>query len=541
VFRLITVDQPQWPPGATASGERLHRLLDALVGIGSDLDLPATLERIVLAACDLTDARYGALGVIGDDHQLTEFIAAGLDPATQAAIGSPPTGRGVLGLLLDDPHPVRLTDIGRHPRSAGFPAHHPAMRGFLGVPVKVADQVFGNLYLADKRDGTQFTPEDEEAMVALATAAGAAVERVRLHSLAQRRQRWLAATAEVVQAVGGAPDRDAALAYVARRACEVAEAALVMVLLYDEAAGKLTVATVDSGEAIDGLSGTELDVANTAFERALREQRQIAIDDIRTAAPWPVCLPALRAAIAPFGGIRGVLLVAYPGAARDEDELTLLSLFAGQAAVTLDREQARADREAVLVLSERERIARDLHDVVIQRLFGIGLSLQTAASLAIHPEVGVRTRQAVEDLDATIRAIRSAIFELRSSAADSIRAQLRFTADWAAKNLGFRPTLRLDGPIDTTVPPEIAADLIAVVVEALSNVVRHSAATAVDVSVSAGVDRVTAIVADNGRGGAVASGGLANLQGRAEQRGGEFSVVSAVGDGTTLVWSVPLP
>jgi signal transduction histidine kinase len=365
-------------------------------------------------------------------------------------------------------------------------------------------------------------------------------ELARVRAVARRRQRWLAATAEVVSAVVALPDRDAALAFVARRAREVAGAALVMVLLHDEATVKLTVATVDAEERLDGLAGVEVLRAGTIFDTALRDQRPVALDDLRAAAPWPVELPPLRAAMAPFGGIRGVLVVAYDGAARDEDEATLLSLFAGQAAITLDREEARADREAVLVLSERERIARDLHDVVIQRLFGIGLSMQTATSIALHPEVRTRTRQAVEDLDATIRAIRGAIFELRGAPTDSVRAELQTVVDQACANLGFRPSLRIDGPVDTAVPAEVSGDLLAVVVEALSNVVRHSAATEAEVHVSAGVDRVTAVVTDNGRGGAVTVSGLANLQLRAAQRNGDFTIVSPPGDGTKLVWSVPL-
>jgi signal transduction histidine kinase len=522
------------------SRERLRSLLDAVVGIGSDLDLRATLERIVVAACNLVGARYGALGVIGGDHKLVEFITHGLDPATHAAIGDPPTGRGVLGVLIADPYPVRLPDISSHPQSAGFPPHHPPMHSFLGVPVKVRDQVFGNLYLAEKRTAAEFTDDDEEIVVALAAAAGAAIENARLYALAQKRQRWLTATAEVVTAVADAPDQDSALAAVVRRAREAAQARLVMALVYDEDSETLTVAAVDAEPAIDGLSRAVLPLVGTAFENALDSQQRMALEDVGKAAPWPVALPALRGAMAPFGGARGVLLVAYPGEVRDEEELPLLGLFAGQAAVAIDREAARVDREALLVLSDRERIARDLHDVVIQRLFATGLQLQTAAKLAGRPEVAERIRQAITALDATIRDIRGAIFELQAPDAQSLRAEIRALVDRAAEALGFRPGLRIDGPVDSAVPSELNGDVLAVVGEALSNVVRHAHASRVDVTVVAHGSQLTIEVADDGQGGARENSGLANLRQRAERRAGSFEMHSEDGGGTRLAWRIAL-
>src|SRR5918912_2736452 len=179
------------------SRERLRSLLDAVVGIGSDLDLRSTLRRIVEAACALVGARYGALGVIGPDRLLSDFITTGIDPETHAKIGDLPHGRGVLGLLITDPHPLRMPDITKHPRSYGFPPHHPPMHSFLGVPVRTREQIFGNLYLAEKQDADEFSEDDEEIVVALAAAAGVAIDNARLYSLAQRRERWLTATAEI--------------------------------------------------------------------------------------------------------------------------------------------------------------------------------------------------------------------------------------------------------------------------------------------------------------------------------------------------------
>ncbi|NUT34347.1 MAG: GAF domain-containing protein [Hamadaea sp.] len=524
-----------------ASRERLRSLLDAVVGIGTDLDLRATLERIVVAACQLADAKYGALGVIGGDGKLVEFITHGMDPKTHAAIGNPPTGRGVLGLLIGDPQPVRLPDITKHPQSAGFPPNHPPMHSFLGVPVRVRDHIFGNLYLAEKRGAPEFSDDDEEIMVALAAAAGAAIENARLYALAGRRQRWLEAAAEVAAATAGVDESVDLLSLVVRKAREAAEGAFAVVLLRDADTGTMTVAACDSSTPLDGLTGAVMPIADTAFEAAILRSEQFEVDHVGKAADWPVALPPLRALVSPFGRSQGALLVAYAGEPREVEDLRMVSLFASQAAVALEQAQARADREQLLVLSDRERIARDLHDVVIQRLFATGLQLQTVASLAPKPEVAARVNRAVDDLDATIRDIRGAIFELRAPAAGSLRAEVRTLTERAAEGLGFRPTLRVDGPIDSAVPVHLHGDVLAVVTEALSNVVRHAQADAVEIAVAAQGGLLTVAVYDNGRGGAQESSGLANARERARQHGGDLELTSPVGDGTRIVWSIPLP
>src|SRR3954452_11060992 len=235
------------------SRERLRALLDAVVGIGTNLDLRSTLQRIVESACALAGARYGALGVIGNEGTgLIDFITHGIDPATHARIGDLPHGRGVLGLLITDPHPVRLPDIRKHPKSYGFPPHHPPMHSFLGVPVRIRDHVFGNLYLAEKQGAAEFSLDDEEIVVALAAAAGVAIDNARLYALAQRRERWLAATAEITGVLLGNVHRTEALRLIARRAREGSGGELVMVLLYDSEAGCYT---IEVAEGADGLTG----------------------------------------------------------------------------------------------------------------------------------------------------------------------------------------------------------------------------------------------------------------------------------------------
>lgn len=529
------------------SRERLRALLDAVVGIASDLDLHSTLERIVRAACQLAGARYGALGVIGPDRQLTEFITHGLTPEEYAAIGDLPAGRGVLGLLIEDPRPVRLADVTQHAKSYGFPPNHPPMRSFLGVPIHIRDQVFGNLYLTEKQGAPEFSEDDEAIVVALAAAAGVAIENARLYELASRRERWLAATAEITNLMLGEVQRTTALQLVAHWARTVAEAELALVLLHDSEAGTLTVTVADGDAQAGELVGTTLPATDPGVASVVSERRQAVVEDLGKIAVWPVPVPAGPAVLAPLAAdstLHGVLVVAHQaGRARHtDDDLPMLTTFAGQAALALERARAQEERETIIVLEDRERIARDLHDVVIQRLFATGLQLQTAARLANRPDVVNRITASVDDLDTTIRDIRTAIFELRTPATAALRSEIRSTVNEAVEPLGFRPALELDGPIDSAVPEPVRPDLLAVLREALSNVVRHARASQVHVQVKVAGGTLTVAVHDNGIGpaGIQERGGLANLRGRAEAHGGTFEVRAGDPAGTVLEWTVPV-
>ncbi|MEU8215030.1 GAF domain-containing sensor histidine kinase [Micromonospora taraxaci] len=531
------------------SRERLRALLDAVVGIGSNLDLRTTLQRIVGSACDLVGARYGALGILGPDRLLHDFIVHGITPEQHAKIGDLPHGRGVLGLLIDEPRPLRMPDITKHPRSYGFPANHPPMHSFLGVPVRIRDQVFGNLYLAEKQGGAQFTDDDEEIVVALAAAAGVAIENARLYALAHRRERWLAATAEITSVLLGEVRRTDALALVARRAREVAEAEVALVLLYDADLAQFTVEVVDGADAqAQALVGTVLPVADTSFGAAVAEGRHDRVDDLAHAAPWPALLrtgPAVISPLATAETLHGVLVVAHRtdrGAVSSEDDVALLGSFAGQAALAMERARGQEERELLVVLEDRERIARDLHDVVIQRLFATGLQLQSAAPMMGRPEVAKRINTAVDDLDATIRDIRRTIFELRTPMTAALRTEIREAIELAAESLGFKPHLEVTGPVDSAVPDAIRPDLTAVLREALSNTVRHAQATRVAVAVRVDAGRVSVTVTDDGVGcdPAAARGGLVNLRERAEGHGGTFTIRPVEPHGAEVSWSVPL-
>ncbi|WP_176732012.1 GAF domain-containing sensor histidine kinase [Micromonospora rhizosphaerae] len=530
------------------SRERLRALLDAVVGIGSDLDLRITLQRIVQSACELVGAEYGALGVIGPDRMLHDFVIHGISPELHAKIGELPHGRGVLGLLIDDPRPLRMPDITQHPKSYGFPKHHPPMHSFLGVPVRIRDHVFGNLYLAEKQGAAEFTEDDEEIVVALAAAAGVAIENARLYALAHRRERWLAATAEITSVLLGEVRRTDALTLVARRAREVAEAELALVLLYDEDAGQFTVEVADGAdERARELVGAVLPADETTFAGSVTERRHELLDNLALAAPWPAPVVAGPAVVSPLAAadiLHGVLVIAHrpDHGPTGEDDVALLNSFAGQAALAMERARGQEERELLVVLEDRERIARDLHDVVIQRLFATGLQLQSAAPMNVRPEAAKRINAAVDDLDATIRDIRRTIFELRTPMSAALRTEIREAIETAAASLGFRPELELTGPIDSAVPDALRPELTAVLREGLSNAVRHAQADRVAVAVKVEAGWVTVTVTDNGVGcdPEAARSGLVNLRERAERLGGDFQLSRVIPHGTEVRWSVPL-
>ncbi len=529
-----------------ASRDRLRSLLDAVVVIGSDLDLRSTLERIVAAACDLARARYGALGVVGPDRTLVEFVTHGMDAATRAEIGALPRGHGVLGLLIDEPRPIRLDDIMTHPRAYGFPPHHPPMHSFLGVPIRIRGHVFGNLYLSEKIGGGAFTDDDEEIVGALAVAAGAAIENARLYAQMRRRQRWLEAAGEITEVLLGEVRRTGALQLVARLAREVAEADLTLVMLYDADEEELTVEVADGSRA--DLVGVSVPASDTEFAAVLSERHLTVIDDLGKASGWPLPVETGTALLVPLAAndvSLGVLVLAYERgsvAFAEDPDVSLVETFAGQAALALERARSGEERALLAVLGDRERIARDLHDVVIQRLFAAGMQLQGAARLAPRPEVRQRIEGVVDDLDTTIRDIRHSIFELREPVVAGLRTELQAVLADAASALGFRPEFTVDGPVDSAVPDELRSTVLAVVREALSNVARHANAYHVRVKVTARGGRLTVEVVDDGVGipPERSESGLRNLRNRATERGGECTISPADPRGTALTWSVPI-
>ncbi len=543
-----TIAEPQ-----PALPERLHGLLEAVLAVGGDLDLQAVLRRITQAAVTLVDARYGALGVVGESDRLSQFIAVGIDQETQARIGPLPHGRGILGVLIRDPRPLRLDDLAAHPGSYGFPPQHPPMRTFLGVPIRVREEVYGNLYLTEKRDGRTFDAEDESIVLALAAAAGVAVANARLYGEAHRRERWLAASADVTTRLLSGTDPDEVLGLVAQHARELTDADLSTISL-PGADGTLLVEVADGGDAL-ARRGMILGVEGSLAGKAFRTGQPLIVADLThdpdAQVPDRELLPMESAMLVPLGAggvTRGVLTVANRAGGRgfDRMDLQMLEAFAGQAAVALELAEHRRDVERLVVFEDRDRIARDLHDLVIQRLFATGMLLEGAVRLISRPEAVQRVRRAVDDLDETIREIRSTIYALQTpdrSPSPSLRARLLAAIEEAAVPLGFTPSVQLDGLVDTRVPEDVAEHLLAVLRESLSNSARHARASRVEVHLAVEDEAVTLTVRDDGHGlpdGGRRSG-LTNLADRAVASGGRFTAARLPEGGTEVVWTAPLP
>jgi signal transduction histidine kinase len=507
-------------------------LLEAVMALSSDLDLPGVLTRIVQSATGLTGARYGALGVLGADDSLVEFVTSGLTSDEQERIGDLPHGRGILGLLIRDPRPLRLGDLTQHPASYGFPAHHPPMTSFLGVPVHIRGTVFGNLYLTEKTGGGDFTATDERLVVALANAAGLVIENARAYGLSERRRQWLEAAAVLTDALQPPVEWDLALEQISATARRLGSARAAAVVS-PGADGEVRALACEPGD-VDHALGLVDKALRTLEDVQLVEAVDVAVGDV-IASVVP-----LRVRLAE-GGTLVALFDADAARSRDVDERELLISFADHAALALDRALAVGDRELLAVLSDRERIARDLHDTVIQRLFAVGMQLQ-ALSLTGGPQVGESLRASVSEVDDTIRDIRATIFDLQTGSGETLRGDLQALGREYAPILGYAPTVRTSGPLETLVPDGLREQLLPVVREALSNVARHAHASRVEVEVVVDRDTLQLLVLDDGVGlsGHVRESGLRNARDRARLLGGDLGLAPAVPHGLVLDWQVPL-
>lgn len=535
---------------------RWRLLLDAVVTMAADLSLDRLLSRIVEIAGGLAGAQYAALGVlgVGPERRLRTFVTHGMSPSQVSEIGDLPTGHGLLGLIIDRPEPLRLHDIAEHPASYGFPPSHPPMSSFLGVPVRIRGQVFGNLYLTEKVGGSDFTQQDEEIVVALAAAAGVAIENARLSEEAARRERWLSATAEITGTLSGASSTGGQdlLQLVADRAREVADADVAWIVAGPDAEDLKV--RVTSGVTVDEAAMAALDMSTSLASDVVRSGAPISVDDLRQ-SPRAIDVsaalglqqlgPAIVVPLRSDVGVEGVLALAWTPeriASYHAIETEMPASFAKQAALAIQVSRAREDLQRLAVFEDRDRIGRDLHDLVIQRLFAIGLGLQSTSRLIDRPDAVGRIDSAVDDLDATIKDIRRSIFALGSvgETAD-IQSEVTRMVDRAAGTMKFRPSLIFEGPVRSLVGPVIAPELLAVLAEALSNASRHADPSAVSVVVEAG-ERITLTVTDDGRGipAQVAESGLSNMRERARRLGGSCEISSMPGEGTTVRWSVPL-
>lgn len=552
-LRALLAEVTERVESVSLLADRLQALLQAVVSIGSQLELTEVLDRIVETAAELADARYAALGVLdpGGENRLSQFVTVGIDDELRAKIGDLPHGRGVLGVLIKEPRAMRLADLSKHPASYGFPPNHPPMHTFLGVPITVRGEAFGNLYLTEKRGGGEFTEADEQVVLALASAAGLAVQNARLYEQSRLRQQWLEAASAIQTRLlaGTAPAEVLPDLVASARQLGDADLAYLALPVGD---GSLRVEAADGkGAALlrAGILGSESLAADV-----MRDGTPMALLDARTEPRvWTRLLeaadvgPALYLPLGGADGALGTLVVARLAgqSAFGPETMRLVDTFAGQAAIALRLGAAAHDREQLAVLGDRDRIARDLHDLVIQRLFATGMALEGAMRGMQPPDKVDRVRQAVDDLDATIKEIRTSIFALQQPAphaGEGVRQSVLQAVSAARSSLGFEPDVVFHGPVDTLVPAGIAEQMLAVLREALSNIARHAAATAASVSISADPADVELVVTDNGK-GLPATGrrsGLANLARRATDLGGEFSAERGEPDGTRVRWRVPL-
>lgn len=514
--------------------DSLQALLDAMLAVASGLELESTLQRIVSVATDLVDAQYGALGVLGSHKQLDRFLYVGIDPQTRATMGELPQGRGLLGQLISDPRPLRLADLSQHPASVGFPPNHPPMRSFLGVPVRVRDEVYGNLYLTEKRGG-QFTADDEVVVQALAAAAGIAVQNAHLFEEGMRRERRLEAAGEITTELLNGSSAGRVLQIVAQRAMELSGADAALIVLGNtgpcQADVEISAHAGLTDEQVSALSGAQL----------LSQDQDEPLGGAAAGFGPAVSVP-LRSGDHSNGAI--VALRRTGGERFRPDELPLLASFADQASIVLEMAAKQRAQRQLDIFADRDRIARDLHDHVIQRLFAAGMNLQGTQQRSGEPDVQRRIQHTVDQLDQTVREIRTAIFDLHTTstaASTSLRRQLLDVIAEVSEGSGLSPAVRVSGPIDNAVPPRIGEHAQAVVREAVSNAIRHAEASELVVSIQASEDLVID-VQDNGRGiaGETPRSGLINLHKRAAECNGTFDVLRASSGGTHLRWTVPL-
>ncbi|MGD0556937.1 MAG: GAF domain-containing protein [Streptosporangiaceae bacterium] len=534
--------------------DRMRGLLEAVVAIGSGLELQAMLRRVVEAAVELVDAKYGALGVIGDDQRLAQFIPVGLTDEEIKQIHHWPEGRGLLGLLVREPHALRLAEISSHPESSGFPDGHPVMRSFVGVPVRVRDHVFGNLYLSEKRNGGEFTEDDEAVLSALGSAAGVALENARLYDEARRQQRWLRASADVATQLLSGQSQEAVLATITRQTLELSGADLVTLELPDEDGQRLTVTNAE-GNGADAIRGMVFPAQKSLARHVLENGEPLVIADLATEQRATHGIREAMAHIGPAmvfplgapGNVRGVLIVGRESGGQpfDPGSTALVGAFAAQAGVAVELAARRADAERLSVFEDRDRIARDLHDLVIQRLYATGMSLEGTMPLVTRQEVRDRIGNAVDAMDDTIKDIRGTIFALQARGAakePAFRADILALTDEMTEMLGFAPALRLGSGLDARLAPELAEQALAVLREALSNAARHAAATKVDVTIDTVDGFLTITVADDGRGiqPGTRRSGLSNMAERARSLHGDLAISPGASGGTELIWRVPV-
>lgn len=536
-----------------AARDQMEQLLRVIVEIGAGLDLDATLHRIISAARELTSAPYGALAIRDRDGNLMSFVHGGMDAETVRRIGHLPVGKGLLSLSLLDTPALRMDDLTTHHAAVGFPEHHPPMRAFLAVPITIRGTVFGNLYLTHVDPARVFSESDEVAARALAFAAAVAIDNAQVFERERTSVKWIEASREITTALLSRPEpHRRPLQLIAERARVLTDAEQAIVLVPADSdvpddVDTLVVSAAVGLHASDVLGqrvpvdGSTSGAVFKSGEPLITEELRYPIQAFTDVGPRPAILMPLRAR----DEVVGVIAIAR-GADQppfDESYLDLVSDFATQAAIALALASARDDARQLTILAERERIAHDLHDHVIQRLFAAGMNLQGTLARARSPEVADRLNRTLDDLQTIIEEIRTTIFALKSplAASGDFRQRIQRVVADLTENRDLVTTVRLDGPM-TAVGPELADQAEAVTTEAVSNALRHSGASRLTVEIGV-ADMFILNVIDDGRGipdGNTRHSGLANMKRRAEQLGGTCEITGTPEGGTRVHWVAPL-
>jgi signal transduction histidine kinase len=531
---------------------RLQKLIEANHAIVAELSLDVLLRRVLELAREIANAQFAALGVAGSDGQLGQFLHCGMDAETVAAIPSLPKGLGLLGALFEHPEPIRLTTLADDPRSCGLPPGHPPVDSFLGVPIRSASSFYGSLYLGNRIGRSEFSAEDQDLVTALAATASIAIENARLHDQSQRRQEWLLASAEVSHRLLASNDQGPVLADIAASVRRLTRADAVAILLpAPDDAEQLVVEVVD-GLGSEHLKGLRLPAAGSEAQRVMEGGRTRVLEGFQhrvAAIPALADLPPIRQVVMlplrgsrrPRGAIVAVRVVDLVFSASD---LELAEGFVSQAGLALELADARSNHQRLSMLEDRARIARDLHDQVVQKLFAAGLTLQGTATTVRDPDLRHRLVDAIENLDDTSRTIRTSIFELQRPNLPGVSVRSRVMGVLAEMTpvLGFAPMLSFEGPLDTMVDELLGSEVEAVLRESLTNAAKHSGASAVAVALVSADRQLSVTVSDNGVGlrRSARRSGLSNLRDRAERRGGRLELEQAPGSGLLLRWSIPL-
>ena len=537
-----------------AARDQMEQLLRVIVEISSDLDLDATLRRIVHAARDLTSAPYGALAVRDPGGTLISFLHEGIDADRVRQIGPLPVGKGILSVSLLDTPALRLDDLTQHPAAVGFPEQHPAMRAFLGVPITIRGTVFGSLYLTHDDPARVFSESDEVAARALAFAAAVAIDNAQVFERERASVKWLDASREITTALlsNVEPSR-LPLQLIAERACALTEAEQAIVLVpvdADLAIDEIDTLVVSAAVGLNAAEvlGQRVPVDGSTSGSVFRSGMPL----ITEALTYPIQAftdvgqrPAIVMPLRTHDEVAGVIAVAR-GADQppfDSSYLDLVSDFATHAAIALMLASGREHARQLTIVAERERIAHDLHDHVIQRIFAAGMDLQGTVARVRSPEISDRLNRTLDDLQTIIEEIRTTIFQLRSplgTDGDFRNRIQRVVAD-LTENRDIATTLRMHGPM-TAVGGELAEHAEAVTAEAVSNAVRHSGASRLSIEVRVD-DMLTVDISDNGCGISVDNSrhsGLANMSYRAVQVGGSCELSRPSEGGTRVHWAAPL-